>query len=126
MRVAEYHTGPLQRELSQALQDMTYGQSRRQALDAMAQRVNLTELTSFIQTLNQAEITGAPIGQVLRVQAEQVRVGRRQRAEAQAQRAPLLMIIPLVFFIFPSLFVVLLGPAIIGIVQIFNDHELFR
>jgi tight adherence protein C len=125
-RVAEYQSGPLQRELSQALQDMTLGQSRRQALTAMADRINLMELTSFIQTLNQAEITGAPIGHVLRVQADQIRITRRQNAEAQAQRAPLLMIIPLVFFIFPSLFVVLLGPAMIGIVEIFNNHTLFR
>jgi tight adherence protein C len=125
-RVAEYQSGPLQRELSLALQDMTYGQSRRQALEAMAERVNLPELTSFIQTLNQAELTGAPVGQVLRVQADQVRVARRQNAEAQAQRAPLLMIIPLVFFILPSLFVVVLGPAVIGIVDIFTNHELFR
>jgi tight adherence protein C len=126
MRVAEYQSGPLQRELSQALQDMTFGQSRRQALESLAERVNLAELSSFIQALNQAEITGAPVGQVLRVQADEVRVRRRQNAEAQAQRAPLLMTIPLVFFILPSLFVVLLGPAIIGIVQIFNDNELFR
>jgi tight adherence protein C len=126
MRVAEYHTGPLQRELSQALEDMTLGQSRRNALDAMAQRMNLPELTSFIQAVNQAEVTGAPIGQILRTQAEQVRLARRQTAEAQAQRAPLLMIIPLVCLIFPSLFVVLLGPALLTIVDILQNSDLFN
>jgi tight adherence protein C len=125
-RVAEYHGGPLQRELDRALQDMNYGQARREALETMAQRTNLPELTSFINTLNQAEVTGAPIGRVLRVQAEQVRMSRRQAAEAQAQRAPLLMIIPLVFFIFPSLFVVLLGPALLSIIDVLQNSELFN
>lgn len=125
-RVAEYHSGPLQRELDQALQDMNYGRARREALDGIATRTNLPELTSFINTMNQAEVTGAPIGRVLRVQAEQVRMGRRQAAEAQAQRAPLLMLIPLVFFIFPSLFVVLLGPAMLSILDILQNSELFN
>jgi tight adherence protein C len=125
-RVCEHHSGPLQRELDRALQDMNYGQARRDALDGMASRTNLPELTAFINTLNQAEVTGAPIGRVLRVQAEQVRVSRRQAAEAQAQRAPLLMIVPLVFFIFPSLFVVLLGPALLSILEILQNSELFN
>ena len=111
MRVAERESGPFHQEMARALQDMSLGRSRRQALTEMAQRLNVAELTSFIQTLNQAELTGAPIGQILRVQAEQVRISRRQAAEAQAQKAPLLMRIPLILFILPSLFIVLLAPA---------------
>lgn len=124
-KVTEYHSGPLQAELQRALHNMNLGQSRREAMTSMADRLNLPELRSFVQTLNQAEVTGAPIGQVLRVQAEQVRIKRRQNAEAQAQRAPLLMIVPLVFFIFPSLFIVLLGPAAMTIVDAFNNSEVF-
>jgi tight adherence protein C len=125
LKVSEYHSGPLQRELQRALNDMNLGQSRREALEAMTQRLNLPELVNFVQTLNQAEVTGAPIGQVLRVQAESIRTRRRQLAEAQAQRAPLLMIGPLVFLIFPSLFIVLLGPAAMTIIDIFNNSEVF-
>jgi len=124
-RVAEYGSGPLQKEIGQALDDMTLGKSRRDALGEAAERLNLPELTTFIQTINHAEVTGAPIGQVLRVQAEQVRVKRRQMAEAQAQRAPLLMIIPLVFLIFPSLFIVLLGPAALTVIDLLKSTALY-
>jgi tight adherence protein C len=125
LKVSEYHSGPLQRELERALADMNLGQSRREALEGITQRLNLPELVNFVQTLNQAEVTGAPIGQVLRVQAEQIRMKRRQYAETQAQRAPLLMIGPLVFLIFPSMFIVLLGPAAMTIIDIFNNSEVF-
>ncbi len=127
VKVAETQQGPIQQELVVALQDMTLGKSRREALLEAAHRLNLPEFTSFIQTLNQAEVTGAPIGQVLRVQAEQVRIKRRQNAEAQAQRAPLLMLIPLIFFIFPSLFIVLLSPAAMTILEMLsNTSSLYR
>ena len=126
VKVAESQSGPLPDQLSLALQDMTLGMSRREALEHMAERLPLPELVSFIQTINQAEVTGAPVGHVLRVQAEQVRIKRRQAAEAQAQRAPLLMIIPLVMFIFPSLFVVLLGPAAMTIIELLQSNEVFQ
>ncbi len=126
MKVAEAQRGPVQDEIAVALQDMTLGKPRRDALTDAAKRLNVPEFTTFVQTLNQAEITGAPIGQVLRVQAEQVRIRRRQLAEAQAQRAPLLMIIPLVFFIFPSLFMVLIGPAAMSILDAFKSMALSR
>jgi tight adherence protein C len=125
-RVAEYQTGPFQTELKMALQEMTLGKSRREALEGICERMNVPEVINFVQTINQAEVTGAPIGQVLRVQAEQVRVKRRQAAEAQAQRAPLLMIIPLVLFIFPSLFVVLLAPAALTIIDLLKNSGPFK
>ncbi len=107
------------------MQDVTLGKSRRNALDELCERLNVPEVVNFIQTINQAELTGAPIGQVLRAQAEQVRVKRRQAAEAQAQRAPLLMVIPLTFFILPSMFVVLLAPAALTIIDLLSNSEVF-
>ncbi len=124
-RVAEHHTGPLQEELSRALQEMTLGIPRRDALLGMAERIKLPELMAFVQALNQAEVTGAPIAQVLRVQAEQVRIKRRQNAEAQAQRAPLYMVLAIVFFILPSLFLLLLGAIGLTVMDLLSDSELF-
>jgi tight adherence protein C len=121
VRVAEYQAGPFQSELLIALQDMSLGKSRRQALEEITTRLHVAEVVNFVQTINQAEVTGAPIGQVLRVQAEQVRIDRRQAAEAQAQRAPLLMLIPLILFIFPSLFIVLLAPAAMTIIDLLSS-----
>jgi tight adherence protein C len=126
IRVAEFQRGPFQDELARAMQDMTLGKSRREALDEIPTRLNVPDVISFIQAVNQAEVTGAPIGRVLRVQAEQVRIARRQAAEAQAQRAPLLMIIPLVLFIFPSLFVVLLAPAALTIIDLLTNSQVFQ
>ena len=124
-RVAEHHTGPLQEELSRALQEMTLGMARREALLGMAERIKLPELLAFVQALNQAEVTGAPIAQVLRVQAEQVRIKRRQNAEAQAQRAPLYMVLAIVFFILPSLFLLLLGAIGLTVLELLSDSEIF-
>jgi tight adherence protein C len=126
VRVADFQRAPFQDELQHALQDMTLGKSRRDALDELSQRLAVPEVVTFIQTINQAEVTGAPIAQVLRVQAEQVRIARRQAAEAQAQRAPLLMLVPLVLFIFPSLFVVLLAPAALTIIDLLTNSEVFN
>ena len=126
VRVAEFQRAPFQDELERALQDMSLGKSRREALEEVAQRLAVPEVVTFIQTINQAELTGAPIGQVLRVQADQVRVKRRQAAEAQAQRAPLLMLIPLVLFIFPSLFVVLLAPAAMTIIDLMSNNSILK
>jgi tight adherence protein C len=126
VRVAEFQRGPFQDELIRAMQDVTLGKSRREALDELCDRLNVPEVTSFVQTIHQAEITGTPVGRVLRVQAEQVRIRRRQTAEAQAQRVPVMMVFPLVFFIFPSLFVVLLGPAAITIIDLLSSEQPFR
>jgi tight adherence protein C len=124
VRVGEYVQGPFQEELSLALQDMTLGKSRKVALEEIMQRLNVPEVASFIQAVNQAEVTGAPIGQVLRTQADTVRIRRRQAAEAQAQRAPILMLIPLIFFILPSLFVVILAPAAMTIIDLLSNSSL--
>jgi tight adherence protein C len=122
-RVAEYQVGPFQLELGHALRDMNLGLSRRRALEDLIERTNLAEVNALVQALIQAELTGAPIGQILRVQAEQIRIRRRQAAESQAQKAPLKMVVPLVFFILPSLFIILLAPALMTIIDALGDFQ---
>jgi tight adherence protein C len=114
-RVAEKSTGPLADELSHMLRDVAMGKLRRDALQEMADRIGVEELTSFITSIIQAEQLGVGIAQVLRVQSDQLRTKRRQRAEKQAHEAPIKMIFPLVLFIFPAFLVVILGPAMIRI-----------
>lgn len=114
-KVAEGMEGPFAEELSQALREMGLGRSRRDALRDLGQRTGVPELISFVNTLTQAERTGASLGQVLRAQTEQMRIRRRQLAEAEAGRAPVKMLFPLVLGVLPSLFIVVMGPAAIAI-----------
>ena len=99
------------------LRDVAMGKLRRGALIELAERVGVEEMTSFINSVKQAEQLGVGIAQVLRVQSDQLRVRRRQRAEKAAHEAPIKMLFPLVFFIFPAFMLVILGPAIIRIGQ---------
>jgi tight adherence protein C len=110
-RVAEKSGGPLADELARMLRDVAMGKLRREALAEMADRIGVEELTSFVSAVIQAEQLGVSIGQVLRVQAEQMRTRRRQRVEQTAHEAPIKMIFPLVLFIFPAFMLVILGPA---------------
>ncbi|MEX0800449.1 MAG: type II secretion system F family protein [Dehalococcoidia bacterium] len=114
-RVAEKSQGPLADELTRMLRDVAMGKLRREALAEMIDRVAVDELTSFLNSIIQAEQLGVGIAQVLRVQADQMRTRRRQRAEQTAHEAPIKMIFPLVLFIFPAFMMVILGPAIIRI-----------
>jgi tight adherence protein C len=114
-RVAEKSTGPLSGEISRALREVAMGKLRRDALTEMADRLDVEELTSFVNAVIQAEQLGVGIAQVLRVQADQMRMRRRQQAEKTAHEAPIKMIFPLVLFIFPAFMLVLLGPAVIRI-----------
>ena len=91
------------------------GKLRRDSLTEMADRLGVDELTSFVNAIIQAEQLGVGIAQVLRVQADQMRTRRRQRAEQTAHEAPIKMIFPLVLFIFPAFMLVILGPAVIRI-----------
>lgn len=93
------------------LQEISLGRQRSQALRDMAKRIDTPDLTSFAAAIIQAEQLGVSIGRVLRVQADQMRVKRRQRAQEKAQQAPVKMVFPLVFLIFPAIWVVLMGPA---------------
>jgi tight adherence protein C len=114
-RVADKIKGPLSEEFRRCLREMSMGRTRREALLDFSGRVELTDITSFINAVVQAEHTGVSLGRVVRVQADQLRTQRKQRAEQEAQKAPVKMVVPLVLFIFPAMFIVILGPAAIRI-----------
>jgi tight adherence protein C len=118
-KVAEKVEGPFAEELLISLKEISLGKMRRDALKELGERTGVPDLVSFINAVVQAETMGTSIASVLRVQAEQMRTRRRQRAEQQAYQAPVKMIFPLVLCIFPTLFIVILGPAAISIYQSF-------
>lgn len=114
-RVADKSEGPLADEIGKMLRDVSMGKLRREAMTELSERIGVEELTNFINSIIQAEQLGVGIAQVLRVQSDQLRTSRRQRAERSAQEAPIKMIFPLVLFIFPAFLMVILGPAAIRI-----------
>ena len=116
-KVVEKLKGPLSEEFRRALAEVRVGKARRDALRDIVPRTEVGPLTNFIGAIIQAEQLGVSISKVLQVQSEQLRIERRQRAEAMAAKAPIKMLFPLVGCIFPSLFIVILGPAIIQIMQ---------
>ncbi|MGA2112367.1 MAG: type II secretion system F family protein [Anaerolineales bacterium] len=99
------------------IQEIRLGKLRREALRDMADRIGLTEMTSFVAAVIQSEQLGVSMGRVLRIQSDQMRVRRRQVAEEQARQAPVKMMLPLVFLIFPSILIILLGPAGLTLMQ---------
>ena len=119
-KVVEKVKGPLSDEFRRALAEVRVGKTRRDALRDIIPRTDVAPLTNFIGAIIQAEQLGVSISKVLQVQSEQLRIERRQRAEEMAAKAPIKMLFPLVGCIFPSLFIVILGPAIILIVQNFS------
>ena len=119
-QVARHTTGPLAAEFARALQEMQIGKSRSQALRAMADRTSVPELRSFVSALVQSGELGIPVAHVLREQAKEMRVRRRQRAEELAQKVPVKITFPLIFCLFPALMVIIIGPGIIEIA-----HSLF-
>jgi tight adherence protein C len=116
-KVAERLPGPFGEELSQALRDMALGRSRRDALREAGERTGVPEVITFVSSIIHAEATGSSVGDVLRVQAEQVRMRRRQRVEQIAQKIPIWITFPLVMFLLPSLFIAILGPAAIQVID---------
>jgi len=118
-RVAEHSKGPLSSELQRMLRDVAMGKLRREAMEEMSERVSVEELSNFIAAIIQAEKLGVGISQVLRVQSDQLRTQRRQRAERLANEAPVKMIFPLVLLIFPAFLAVILAPAVISISESF-------
>jgi tight adherence protein C len=117
LHVVDKSKGVLSEEFRITLKELQMGKSRREALRALGERANVDDLLTFIGSMIQADQLGVPISRILRTQAEQVRTKRRQRVEEKAMKAPVKMLIPLVFCIFPSIFIVLLGPAAIQIYQ---------
>lgn len=112
-------TGPLGEEFERTLQEISLGKTRREALRDLSKRTRVPDLQAFIAALLQADQLGVSIAQVLRVQADAMRVRRRQRAEEQASKAPVKMLIPLVMLIFPALIIVVLGPTVVKLVGFF-------
>jgi tight adherence protein C len=121
-RAGENGKGPLAEELIRTLQDMQVGRSRRESYVALAERTNVPELRSFVQAVVQADTYGIAISRVLRVQAKVMRVKRRQRAEEKAMKLPVTILFPLLFFIFPVLFIAILGPAVINAIDTFSGQ----
>jgi tight adherence protein C len=122
-RVARETTGPLAAEFARLTQEMQLGSGRTEAMRNMADRSTLKDLKSFALAMVQADSFGIPIGRVLRVQAQEMRVRRRQLAEEKAQRVPVKILFPLVFFILPSLFIVVLGPVVIELAEFFQTQS---
>ncbi len=119
-QVARHTTGPLAEEFSRMLREMQIGQTRSAALRSMAERTSVTDVRSFVTAMVQADAFGIPIGQVLRVQANEMRVRRRQRAEEKAQQVPVKITFPLIFCILPCLFITVMGPAAIALMDNFG------
>jgi tight adherence protein C len=118
-RVVHSVPGPLSDEFSRMLGEVRAGSTRADAMRAMEQRTDIPEMRSFVLSILQADTFGVSIGRVLRSQADEMRVKRRQLAQERAQKAPVKMMVPMVFCIFPALFVVVLGPAAINISRAF-------
>lgn len=116
-RVSREMGGPLGEELYRVVQEMRLGKGRGEALRDLSGRTTVDELKSFVLAMVQAEIFGISVSRVLHVQAEELRLKRRQAAEEQAQKLPVKIVFPLILCIFPALFVILLGPAAITIYE---------
>jgi tight adherence protein C len=119
-KAAQGSRGPLSEELIRTLQDMSIGRSRSDAYSALLVRTDADDLKRFIRAVQQADRYGIAIADVLRVQAGEMRIKRRQRAEESAMKVPIKVVFPLVFAILPVLFIVLLYPAVIGIIGQFS------
>lgn len=120
-QVAATMPGALARELARMLHEMQMGQRRAEALRAMAGRTRVTELKTMATSLVQASELGLPIADVLREQARQMRIKRRQSAEEMARKLPIKVIFPLILCLFPALFVIIIGPGVINIVKMFTQ-----
>jgi tight adherence protein C len=119
-QVAQFGRGPLAREMVRVLQEMQIGASRAQALRALATRTTVSDLHTFVTAVVQSGELGVPIAGVLREHAREMRVRRRQRAEELAQKVPIKILFPVLFCLFPALFVVILGPGVLQIVHAFS------
>jgi tight adherence protein C len=118
-KVTEHMEGPLTDEFSLTLGEMRIGEARQDALKKMAERVATPEVATFTRAIIQADQLGISLGRILRVQAAETRLKRQAAAEEKAMKAPIKMLFPTVAFIFPAMFVVILGPAFINVAKVF-------
>jgi tight adherence protein C len=119
-RINEHMEGPLAEEFGLTLSEMRIGESRSEALKRLAERVDAQELSAFTRALVQADQLGTSLGRILRVQAADARLRRQAAAEERAMKAPIKMLFPTVLFIFPAMFLVILGPAILNVQKLFG------
>jgi tight adherence protein C len=123
-QVARNTNGPLADEFFRVLQEMQLGTGRPDAMRALIDRTDVADLRGFVTSMIQADTFGIPVAQVLRVQAKEMRIKRTQRVEETAQKVPVKILFPLIFCILPALFIVILGPAAITIIQSFTDANI--
>ncbi len=116
-KVAEKWDNELSRAFGRVIHEIRLGKLRREALREMEHNVGVTDVTSFVAAVIQADQLGVSMAKVMRIQSEQMRIKRRQRAEEKAHQAPIKMLFPMVFLIFPSIYIVLLGPAVLVIMK---------
>lgn len=119
-RVAKNTSGPLAQEFARLLQEMQLGIGRSEAMRAMGERTSLADLKSFCLAMVQADSLGIPIARVLRIQSHEMRTKRRQRAEEAAQKVPVKILFPVIFFILPTIFIVVIGPVFLGMGDLFG------
>jgi len=120
LKVIERYDGPLIDELALLYREIQMGKPRREALNSLAIRSSIQELKTFSTAVIQSDQYGTPLKNVLRNQAIQLRIARRQQAQEKGMKAPVKMVIPMVFFIFPVIFIVLLGPTVITLIEQFG------
>ena len=123
-RAGEFGKGPLAQELTRTVQDMRVGFTRKEAYLALADRTSVTDLRRFARAIMQADQYGVSVGNVVRVQAKELRAKRKQRAEEKAMKVPVQVLFPLMFCILPVLFVVVLGPAVINLMSVLSGSPL--
>jgi tight adherence protein C len=116
-KVNEKWDDPLSFEFGRVIREIQLGKARKDGLRDMANRMDVPDVTSFVAAIVQTEQLGVSIAKVLRIQSEQMRQKRRQRAEERAHQAPIKMLFPMVFLIFPSIYIVLLGPAVLTVME---------
>jgi tight adherence protein C len=116
-RVVDKSDNELSRALNRYLQETSLGKPRREAFQSMAYRLEVPDVTTFVAAVVQATDLGVSMARILRVQSEQMRIRRRQRAEQEAHRAPIKMVFPLVFLVFPAILIVLLGPSLLALME---------
>lgn len=121
-RVADRYKGPLSDELHRTLREIALGKTRRQALEEAAERVDLPDLATLVNSIVQAEALGTSVGQVLRTQAAYLRLRRRQWAEQQARKAPTKMVFALVFLFVPSIVIVTVGPVALNLIKTLSEN----
>jgi tight adherence protein C len=118
-QVAKNGKGPLAREMERVLQEMQIGKSRGESIRALGERTTVPELRTFCSAVLQASELGIPIAKVLREQSKEMRLRRRQRAEELAQKVPIKILFPMLFCLFPALFVVIIGPGALRMIHLF-------